>query len=92
MPGPRNDFSDVRFALSYDALKMSGTPQRDAIFTSDSAIIDACASLSMTHGPAISARGAPPPRATAPAVTRLVSGHQAMPASAGRAAPGRILC
>ena len=35
MPGPRNDFSDVRFALSYDALKMSGTPQRDAIFTSD---------------------------------------------------------
>src|SRR4029453_13469534 len=73
MPGPLNDFSDVRLALSYDALKMRGTPQREAIVTSDSAIIDACASLSMTHGPAMSARGAPPPRATAPAMTRVVS-------------------
>src|SRR5688500_13745692 len=72
MPGPRNDRSDVRFALSYDALKMSGIPQRDATFASDSAIVDACASLSMTHGPAISARGAPPPMATAPAITRVV--------------------
>ena len=30
-PGPRNDDSDVRLALSYDALKMSGTPSRAAI-------------------------------------------------------------
>ena len=27
-PGPRNDVADVRFALSNDALKMTGTPQR----------------------------------------------------------------
>ena len=26
-PGPRNDRPEVRFALSYDALKMNGTPQ-----------------------------------------------------------------
>ena len=27
-PGPRNDLPDVRFALSYDALKTKGTPSR----------------------------------------------------------------
>src|SRR5687768_17809100 len=73
MPGPRNDFNDVRFALSYEALKMKGTPHRAATFASDSAIIDACVSLSITQGPAISARGAPPPIGTLPAITRAVS-------------------
>src|SRR5688500_10328056 len=74
MPGPRNDVSEVRFALSYDALKMSGTPQRAAIFASDSAMKVACASLSITHGPAISARGAALPSGTAPAITCVGSG------------------
>ena len=30
-PGPRNEVSDVRLALSYDALKMYGTPHRAAM-------------------------------------------------------------
>src|SRR5918997_5375809 len=70
MPGPRNDLNEVRFALSYDALKISGIPQRDAIFATDSAIIEACSPLSITHGPAMSAMGAPPPMDTAPAEIR----------------------
>ena len=71
---------------------MSGTPQREAIVASDSAIIDACAALSMTHGPAMSASGAPPPIGDRSGHHARCLRHQAMPASAGRAAPACVLC
>src|SRR5262249_31178912 len=67
-PGPRNDAPDVRFALSYDALKMNVTPARRAMSRSASAVSMACASLSMTHGPAMSV-SAPSPTRALPAVT-----------------------
>src|SRR3954467_555525 len=47
---------------------MKGTPARRAISRSASAVSIACASLSMTHGPAMSASG-PPPRLTPPTST-----------------------
>ena len=51
-PGPRNDAPDVRFALSYDALKTNGhAGARARCRASASAMSTACASLSMTHGP-----------------------------------------
>src|SRR5215831_15808557 len=67
-PGPRNEVPDVRFALSYDALKMNGTPARRVMSRSASAVSTACASLSMTHGPAMSV-SEPSPTRTLPAVT-----------------------
>ena len=39
-PGPRNDAPDVRFALSYDALKTKGTPARRVMSRSASAGLD----------------------------------------------------
>src|SRR5688572_365781 len=71
-PGPRNECPDVRLALSYDALKTNGVPARRAMSRSASAVSTACASLSMTQGPAMSASG-PPPRLTPPRSTREVS-------------------
>jgi len=53
-------------ALSYEALKMYGTPASAAIFATFSAIIRACVSLSITHGPAIKNSGFPPPRRKEP--------------------------
>jgi hypothetical protein len=67
--GARNERSDVRFALSYDALKMNGTPARRAMSTSRAASSFACASLSITHGPAMSTSGAPPPIRRSPSWT-----------------------
>ena len=92
MPGPRNDFSDVRFALSYDALKMSGTPQRDG---------DLRERLGNHRGVRIAfddARSGNQREGSAAAdgdgarhhACRV--GHQTMPASAGRAAPDSVLC
>jgi hypothetical protein len=52
--------TDDRFALSYDALKTSGTPAFSAIFATRSAIIRVCVSLSITHGPAIKNSGSSP--------------------------------
>ncbi len=54
MPGPRNDVSDVRLALSNDALKMISTPSRRLMATSRSATVSSSSADSMTHGPAIS--------------------------------------
>src|SRR5262245_55337781 len=68
-PGPRNDPPEVRLALSYDALKMKGTPRRRAIAARRPARSVACASLSMTQGPAMSTSGCPPPMARPPIVT-----------------------
>jgi len=48
---------------------MNGMPARPAISRIAAASDRACASLSMTHGPATSASGAPPPTVTGPIVT-----------------------
>jgi hypothetical protein len=65
-PGPRKDETDDRLALSYDALKISGTLTALAISLRPSAINMACASLSITHGPAIRNSGAFAPNAIFP--------------------------
>src|SRR5260370_20417763 len=52
-PGPRKLLSDVRLALSYDALKIQGRFILRAAAPMASAILSAWASLSITHGPAI---------------------------------------
>jgi hypothetical protein len=57
MPGPRKLFAEERFALSYDALKMNGTPRRDVISLSLPAISCVRVSPSMTQGPAIRNKG-----------------------------------
>src|SRR5262245_10977529 len=72
-PGPRNDDRDVRFALSYDALKIKDTPQRAVISLSAVARSSAWVALSMTQGPAISASGCPPPIAKPPMWTGLTT-------------------
>src|SRR5258707_35031 len=56
-PGPRNAFTEERFALSNEALKTYGTPASAAIVATRSAIIRACPSDSITHGPAIRNKG-----------------------------------
>src|SRR5215472_10890430 len=71
-PGPRYAPIDDRFALSYDALKMYGTPASAATFATRSAIICACAADSMTHGPAIKKSGAAPPSRNSPSVISCV--------------------
>src|SRR5215469_13669943 len=71
-PGPRYAAIDDRFALSYDALKMYGTPASAAAFATRSAIICACAADSITHGPAIKNSGAVPPSRNSPSVISCV--------------------
>jgi len=68
-PGPRKDFTEVRFALSYDALKMTGTPQRAAISRMAAAVSSVCAALSITQGPRMKASGLPPPTERDPILT-----------------------
>src|SRR4029453_5801762 len=65
-PGPRNEAIDVRFALSYDALKTTATPQRAATSRTPAAVSSACEALSMTHGPRMKASGCPPPTEKGP--------------------------
>src|SRR6266481_5664505 len=73
-PGPRTPFADERFALSYDALKIKGMPASPATRATCSAIFLACASLSITHGPAIRNSGFAPPRRSEPtAISRVLS-------------------
>src|SRR6185295_10058366 len=69
-PGPRYDSTDVRFALSNDALKISGTPDAAVMRASSRAMSSACDSLSMTQGPAMRTSGAPSPSGTGPSDTR----------------------
>src|SRR5260370_20979447 len=45
---------------------MYGTPASEATLAIFSAMIRACTSLSITHGPAIKKRGLPPPRRSEP--------------------------
>ena len=49
-PGPRNEPAEVRFALSYDALKIKWTPARPAMSRS-AAATHRMPSLSITQGP-----------------------------------------
>ena len=72
-PGPRNDSSDVRLALSYDALKISGTPTLRAMAFNARAVASAWSRLSMTQGPAMTTSGAPPPSGTFPSNTRVTA-------------------
>jgi hypothetical protein len=53
MPGPRKLLADERFALSYEALKMNGTPRRVVMSLSEPAISWVRVSPSITQGPAI---------------------------------------
>src|SRR6185369_13504572 len=53
IPKPRNDLIDVRFALSYDALKTNFTRCAAAIFFNSVAMKKQWSLLSMTQGPAI---------------------------------------
>src|SRR5215467_13476549 len=62
IPGPRKLRIEVRFALSYEALKMKGKLSERATPLMTSAIKSACFSLSMTHGPAIRKRSPEPTR------------------------------
>src|SRR5579863_874910 len=64
-PGPRYDETLERLALSKEALKMNGTPS----FAISLARKWTCSSLSMTQGPAISARGASPPTPIEPTLS-----------------------
>ena len=74
----------MRLALSYDALKMNGTPaRRRDVADRCGQRPSACASLSMTHGPAMSTSGVPPPIVMAPIVTGF-TGTIIQDASGGR--------
>src|SRR5579862_9876138 len=61
-PGPRKLRIDVRFALSYEALKMKGKFSDRVMPLMTSAMKSACFSLSITHGPAIRKRPPSPMR------------------------------
>src|SRR5207245_2845850 len=85
-PGPRNEAAELRFALSKDALKTKGTEDFRHISERARAIFRQWASLSMTHGPATKARGAPPPIARSwPTRTLRTAGRP--PSAPGRAGP-----
>ena len=62
MPGPRKLRMEVRFALSYEALKMNGKFSERVTPLMISAMRSACSSLSITHGPAIRKRSPEPTR------------------------------
>ena len=68
-PGPLNEWRDVRFALSYEALKITGTSARLAISRIASAVSIAWAALSITQGPTMKASGLPPPTVIVPIET-----------------------
>jgi len=55
--GPRNDLPDERFALSNDALNMSGNWSQSASSLSLSAMRSVMSCDSMTHGPRIQSNG-----------------------------------
>src|SRR5260363_131367 len=57
MPQPRNDSLELRFALSYEALKMNGSASAAQMSFNAPAISSAICRDSMTHGPAIKKKG-----------------------------------
>src|SRR6266404_1779522 len=90
-PGPRNPFAEERLALSYDALKIKGMSASAAMRATCSAIFLACASLSITHGPAIRNSGFASPRRNEPtAISRVLSMRSIEDSTKARrrAAPG----
>src|SRR5205814_1057789 len=87
MPTPRKPSSEVRFALSKEDLYTTGSPARAAMSRTRSAWRRAASRDSMTHGPAISASGAPPPTVTVP--TRTPRATSASPPLSRRAAAPR---
>src|SRR4249920_1803584 len=88
-PGPRKERPEVRFALSYDALKINGTRVRRAISTRRPARSSACASLSITQGPAISTKGLPPPIVMSPSCKGVTNGLYRSGRSRRSGEPGR---
>jgi hypothetical protein len=78
-PGPRNDLPEVRFALSNDALKTSGSPSRSAYPLSVSAMRSVRSCPSITHGPQIHRSGRPPPTSCGPYGDGLSRQHVAPP-------------
>ena len=71
MPGPRKLFAEERFALSYDALKMNGTPRRVVMSLSLPAISCVNVSPSITQGPAMRKNGRSMPTWKLASNTRL---------------------
>ncbi len=63
MPGPRKELTEVRFALSKEALKTNGVPVRLVISLSERAISQANASFSRAQGPRMK-KGVGPPTGT----------------------------
>src|SRR5579884_3343885 len=71
-PGPRKLLSEVRLALSYEALKIYGTRSSRVTALIASAILRACVSLSITHGPAMR-KSSPDPTCTLPISNSVVA-------------------
>ena len=63
IPGPRNDSTDERFALSNDDLKTMFTFSSSPSLLMMRAMASACSRDSMTHGPAMNSGGLSPPNA-----------------------------
>lgn len=63
----------MRFALSKEALKMTGMSSLAAVAVTSRAISRVVSALSITQGPAMSTRGPSPPIVTLPTCTALVS-------------------
>src|SRR6185437_11341110 len=76
IPSPRNDFPELRFALSYDDLKMNGIASSRVISLSFPATSIWSCSLSTTQGPAMRKKGR----------SRPASNPQSFMGSRGRAA------
>lgn len=64
-PGPRKEVTEVRLALSKEALKMKGMPVRSAISLRERAISQAKVSDSRAQGPRMK-KGMGPPTGTCP--------------------------
>ena len=91
-PGPRNDVADVRFALSYDALKMYGTPARRAMSRSASASLDRVRFALDDARPGDQHQRSRRRRVTPPTATLWTGAHSFSPTTAaGRRMPRREL-
>ncbi len=73
-PGPRFESTEVRFALSYEALKTNGTCRRLQIDARSRAIAAVAAKLSTRQGPAMIASSRPPITLLSPTRTSLTFG------------------
>src|SRR5262249_44929278 len=85
----RYERPEERLALSNEALKINGTPTRAVMSTSCPAISATWASLSMTHGPAMSAKGRPSPTKMLRNMTAATA-HASYSVAAGLATRGAL--